>query len=71
VESWFDWYVTYEELPIELKEYIEFIERVEVPLKLFLWGQTENKLSSNKIKNALKFQGVFNYSKPLHPIKNI
>jgi hypothetical protein len=38
---------TYEELPIELKEYIEFIEKF--PLKLFLWGQTENKLS-NKIK---------------------
>jgi adenylosuccinate synthase len=38
---------TYEELPIELK-YIEFIEKeVEVPIKLFLWDQTENKLSLN------------------------
>jgi adenylosuccinate synthase len=38
---------TYDELPIELKEYIEFIEReVEVPIKIVsVVVQTENKLS--------------------------
>jgi adenylosuccinate synthase len=29
---------TYEELPIELKEYIEFIEKVEVPIKIVSVG---------------------------------
>jgi adenylosuccinate synthase len=51
---------TYEELPIELKEYIEFIEKeVEVPIKIVSVGPDRNKLSLNKIKNALRFQGVF------------
>jgi hypothetical protein len=49
---------TYEELPIELKEYIEFIEKKKFPLKLFLWDQIENKLSLNKIK-TLRSQVAF------------
>jgi adenylosuccinate synthase len=35
---------TYDELPIELKEYIDFIE-VEVPIKIVSVGQIENKRS--------------------------
>jgi hypothetical protein len=62
---------TYEELPIELKSILSLLKS-KFPLKLFLWDQTENKLSLNKIKNALKFQGVFLYNnKPLLPYKNI
>jgi adenylosuccinate synthase len=59
VESWFDWYDYVWRITYWIKKYIEFIEKVEVPIKIVSVGQTENKLSSNKIKNALKFQGVF------------
>jgi adenylosuccinate synthase len=39
---------TYEELPIELKEYIEYIEEeVGVPIKIVCRDQTENKLYLN------------------------
>jgi adenylosuccinate synthase len=41
---------TYDELPTELKSYIEFIEKeVEVPIKIISVGQTANKrLSSSQ-----------------------
>jgi adenylosuccinate synthase len=39
---------TYEQLPIELKEYIEFIEAaVEVPIKVYLLDQTEKQTILN------------------------
>jgi adenylosuccinate synthase len=37
-------------LPIELKEYIEFIEKEVVPIKIVSVGPDKNKLSLNKIK---------------------
>jgi hypothetical protein len=58
---------TYEELPIELK-YIEFIKEVEVPIKI-VSGPDRKQTILNKIKNALKFQGVFFSIKPLLPYK--
>jgi hypothetical protein len=60
---------TYDELPIELK-YIEFIKEVEVPIKI-VSGPDRKQTILNKIKNALKFQGVFSVLNLYYPIKNI
>jgi adenylosuccinate synthase len=62
---------TYEELP-KLKIYWVYWKEVEVPIKIVSVGPDRKQTILNKIKNALKFQGVFNYSiKPLLPYKNI
>jgi adenylosuccinate synthase len=42
---------TYEELPIELKEYIEFIEKSKkFPLKLFLWARQKTNYPQIRLK---------------------
>jgi adenylosuccinate synthase len=59
LESWFNWYDYVWELPIELKVYWVIEKEVKFLLKLFLWDQIENKLSLNKIKNALIIRAFF------------